>query len=87
MKSQVANNFGLATSMVSTLLEKQSKVRVAYESSTFKVRRKRLHNVVYSAVEEALFTWLKQARSMNVPVPGTILASKRACCKIGSSQF
>ena len=45
-----------------------------YESSKFE--RKRLCTEVYGDIEEALFTWSKQARSMNIPVSGPILAIK-----------
>ena len=58
-----------------------------YDSS--KIERKRLCTEVYGDVEEALFTWSRQVRSMNIPVSGPILAikAKELAIEMGPSRL
>ena len=60
-----------------------------YENSKFEIERKRIHTAVYGDIEEALFTWFKQARSMNIPVSGPILTikAKELALKLGHREF
>ena len=57
-------------------LKNKAKLRAAHESSTFKVERKRMRPALYSDIEEAIFTWFKQARGCNIPVSGPISTIK-----------
>ena len=43
----------------------------------------------YQDVEEALFSWFKQARCMNVPISGPIMKikAKELALKMGHSEF
>ena len=76
LKSAKADSFDLPKSTVSTILKNKEKARAVYEKSKFKPEIKKLCTAVYEDIEEALFTWFKQARSMNVPISGPILAIK-----------
>ena len=77
LKSEVADYFGLSKSTVSTILKNKAKLRGVYENSKFELQRKRIRTAVYGDIEEALFTWFKQARNMNIPVSGPILTWRR----------
>ena len=83
MKSDVADSFGLPKSTVSTILKNKAKLRDVYENSKFELERKRILAAVYGDIEEALFTWFKQPRSMNIPVSGPILTIKELAFKLG----
>ena len=60
-----------------------------YENSKFELQRKRIRTAVYGDIEEALFIWFKQARSMNIPVSGPILTIKvkELALKLGHRDF
>ena len=61
---------------MSTILKNKAKLWGVYENPKFELERKIICTAVYGAIEEALFTWFKQARSMNIPVSGPILTIK-----------
>ena len=81
VKSEVAKSFDLPRSSLSTILRNKERLRELYccRRSLLSVSEcVQLH-------EKALFIWLRQARSMNVPFPGPILKvkAKELALKLG----
>ena len=83
LKSEVADSFGLNKSTVSTV------PNLNFKEREFELQRKRIRTAVYGEIEEALFPWFKQARSMNIPVSGPILTikAKELALKLGHQDF
>ncbi|KAH7970131.1 hypothetical protein HPB49_000049 [Dermacentor silvarum] len=71
-KTQVAKNFGIAPSPLSTILSHKEVITGAVARGV-KGTRKKLRSPAFEAVEEALFKWVLVARLANLPVSGALL--------------
>jgi transposase-like protein len=69
---QLAKDFGLAKSTVSTIVSNKDKISNAIEGG-IGAKRARLTNAKNPDLEEAVLTWFKQVRSLNVAVTGPLL--------------
>ena len=58
-KVKIAKKFGIASSMLSTIIKDKKKILDAFEQSAFKPGRKRLRTATQEDVEEALVIWFK----------------------------
>ena len=96
-KGQIAKEFGIANSTLSTIIKDKEKILNAFDEAAFEPQRKRLRTVVYDDVEEALLVWFKSVRGKNVPVTGAVLQTKASelakelghdnfCCSSGWLQ-
>ncbi|KAH7952698.1 hypothetical protein HPB49_000426 [Dermacentor silvarum] len=74
-KTQVAKNFGIAPSPLSTILSSKE-VIIGAVARGVKGTRKKLRSPDFEAVEEALFKWFLEARVANLPVSGALLQRK-----------
>lgn len=75
-KTQICREFEISNSTLSTFLKHQEKIKSANASESFQRKRRRLRCATSSdrqMVEDALFTWFKQARTANVPISGPSL--------------
>ncbi|XP_005112478.1 tigger transposable element-derived protein 4 [Aplysia californica] len=72
-QSAIAKKYGVAKSTVSTIIKKRSQIEFACNSSIYHPERKRMRTGRAENVEEALFSWFKQAQAMNAPISGEIL--------------
>lgn len=75
-RSFIAKEFGVAKSTVTDVLKKRDRIIEAYEVSKYGPERKRLRTSSYADVEESLMCWLKQARSLDIPISGPTLQEK-----------
>lgn len=75
-KSDIAKEYGLASSTFSTILKNKDVILENYNSEGFGQNRKRFRSGNFTDIENALFTWFVKARSENIPITGPILASK-----------
>lgn len=74
-KKDIAEQFGIPASTLSTVISLRGKIE---DSATASVKqdRKRFRAPTFPDVEEALFLWFKDARSRNLPVSGAVLEQK-----------
>ena len=79
-KSEIARRYELPQSTLSTILKNKEKFKHLFATSKLKPG---------IDVEEALFSWFKQARCMNVPILGPIMKikAKELALKMGHSEF
>ena len=75
-KKQIADNYGLAFSTLSTWVKKADEIKNAYLNGDYCAKRKRLRPAGYPEVEEALLKWFKAARDQNVPITGPFMMEK-----------
>ncbi|MEW8546499.1 MAG: transposase, partial [Candidatus Thiodiazotropha sp.] len=75
-KKQIADQYGLASSTLSTWVKKADEIKNAYHNGDYSAKRKRLRTAGYPEVEEALLKWFKSARDQNVPITGPFMMEK-----------
>lgn len=75
-RSFIAREFGVSKSTVSDIIKKKDRIVEAYEECNFGTERKRLRTSFYVDVEESLLGWLKQARTLGIPITGPAVQSK-----------
>ena len=83
-KSEIARCYTL-----STILKNKEKFKHLFDTSKLKPGIKCCRLATYQDMEEALFSWFKQARCMNVPISGPIMKikAKELALKMGHSEF
>ena len=88
-KSEIARHYELPRSTLSTILKNKEKFKHMFATSQLKPGIKCCRLATYQDVEEALFSWFKQARCMNVPISGPIMKikAKELALKMGHSEF
>ena len=76
-QSEIAKETGIPRSTISRWcsIEKE-KIIQAYESNSSASSRKRLRSSKYEDIDESLYEWFKERRSMNFPLNGPLLMSK-----------
>ncbi|KAH7948913.1 hypothetical protein HPB49_003429 [Dermacentor silvarum] len=74
-KTQVAKDFGIAPSTLSSILSSKKVITGAVARGE-KGTRKKLRSLPFEAVEEVLFKWFLDARAANLPVSGAQLQRK-----------
>lgn len=75
-RSFIARQYGISKSSISDVIKKKDKIVEAFEVSNVSPKRKRLRTSSYTDVEEAILLWLKQARSLNIPITGPAIQNK-----------
>ena len=76
MKKSVAEEYGVNKNTISTWIANKIEIFEAYESGQLNSSRKKLKKIGNKDLDEAVFTWFKNARSNNVPVNGIIIKGK-----------
>ncbi|KAH8031780.1 hypothetical protein HPB51_020851 [Rhipicephalus microplus] len=83
-KGNVARDFGVSTSTLSTILSKQESIIDAVACGV-KGSAKRMRALAFEAAERAVFKWFLDTRAVNLPVSGVLAAKKsqRLCLHHG----
>ena len=66
-KKTVAEEYGVKKNTISTWIANKRKIFEAYESGQVNSSRKKLKKCHNKDLDEAAFTWFKNARSTNIP--------------------
>ncbi|UYV72368.1 hypothetical protein LAZ67_9002823 [Cordylochernes scorpioides] len=74
-KSQIAENFQIAKSTLSTILKNKEKIDAAVASGSSS-SSKRLRKASHQDVEDELLKWFKKSRQNNIPVSGALVKEK-----------
>lgn len=87
-KGNVARDFGVSTSTLSTILSKQESIIDAVARGV-KGSAKRMRAPAFEAVERAVFKWFLDTRAVNLPVSGALLQRKARdfACIMGYDNF
>ena len=75
-KKSVAKEHGVKKNTISTWIANKRKIFEAYESVQVNSSRKKLKKSDNKDLDEAVFTWFKNAHSNNIPVNGIIIKEK-----------
>ncbi|XP_038077397.1 tigger transposable element-derived protein 4-like [Patiria miniata] len=75
-KGDIAREFGIVPSTLSTVLKNKQDIKAKFELSKFEPSRQRFRNATFEDVEEALLRWFKGNRSKNLPISGPLLREK-----------
>lgn len=75
-KTEIAKQFGIVSSTLSTILKDRKRIESAFQQSQFQPQRKRIRAAKYEDIESGLLLWFKGVREKNVPVTGPVLQSK-----------
>ena len=70
---EICRKYNLSSSTVSTVVKQKNKI---FGQHKFGDGSKRMRKSTYADVEDALFLWLKDARTKSVPVSGPLLKEK-----------
>ena len=86
-KSDIAKMYGLAASTLSTWIKSADKIKEMCENCGS--ARKRLRTCKHPDVEDALFSWFKEARDKQIPLSGPILQNRavKLAADLGHSDF
>ena len=75
-KKSVAEEYGVKKNTISTWIANKRKIFGAYEAGQVNSSWKKLKKSGNKDLDEAVFTWFKNARSNNIPVNGIIIKEK-----------
>ncbi|XP_038067132.1 uncharacterized protein LOC119737109 isoform X2 [Patiria miniata] len=88
-KTDIAKEWGMHPSTLCTIMKNKGMVLEQFQNQSVAPARKRMREAAMPEVEEALLTWYKAARAMNIPVSGPICKEKARYLakKIGFPNF
>ena len=88
-KKQIAADFGIPVSTLSTWIKKGDEIKQKYLTGGMGSQRKKSRGAKFPEVEKALLTWFKNAREQNVTVSGEIMREKAKyfATKLGISDL
>jgi len=75
-KKQIASDFGIPMSTLSTWLKNKEEIKNKYLSGEMGSRRKKFRTSKFPEVEDALIKWFKNARDQNISVSGDLIREK-----------
>ncbi|XP_041361034.1 tigger transposable element-derived protein 4-like [Gigantopelta aegis] len=88
-KKDIAAEFGIPKSTLSTILKQRETILSKCQSSEFNTARKRIRTSEFQDVDDALFLWFKSARNKNIALSGPLLMQKadELAAKLGHVNF
>lgn len=75
-KKDIATEFGISQSTLSTVLKNRSKIEENSREIYLGPYRKRMRGATFRDLDKAVFIWFKEVRSRNIPVNGRRLQEK-----------
>ncbi|XP_028656953.1 tigger transposable element-derived protein 4-like [Erpetoichthys calabaricus] len=87
-KVEIAKQFGIPTSMLSTFLKEKEKILKLYSEKSCG-HQKRMRECEYPVIEQCVLKWFVQARDRNVPIDRKLLQAKAEefAKELGHSEF
>uniref|UniRef100_A0A8C4RRF5 Tigger transposable element-derived protein 4 n=1 Tax=Erpetoichthys calabaricus TaxID=27687 RepID=A0A8C4RRF5_ERPCA len=87
-KVEIAKQFGIPTSALSTFLKEKEKILKLYSEKSCG-HQKRMRECEYPVIEQCVLKWFVQARDRNVPIDGKLLQAKAEefAKELGHSEF
>lgn len=76
-KSNIAKDFGISASTLSTFLKDRDKIQREYnESNAGSASRKRIRTANFEDIDKSVYKWFLEVRSQDIPVSGPMLCAK-----------
>ncbi|XP_064479138.1 tigger transposable element-derived protein 6-like [Ornithodoros turicata] len=75
-KCDVAREFGISASTLSTFLKDRAKLEREYGNSGGAPSRKRMRAANFEDIDKAVYKWFLEVRSQDIPVSGPMLCAK-----------
>ncbi|XP_071497551.1 tigger transposable element-derived protein 6-like [Diadema antillarum] len=75
-KSEVAREYDLASSTLSTILKNCDTIKKQFESPQFESSRKKCRQAAFQDVDDAVIRWFKDMRGKNLPISGPLVREK-----------
>ena len=75
-KAAIAADYGVPPNTLSTWLKKKEEYKQAFLTQSFGPANKRMKKGDYEDVDDALDTWMREARARDIPISGPILQAK-----------
>jgi hypothetical protein len=86
-KKQIAADFGIPISTLSTWIKKGDEMKQKYLTGEMGSQRKKSRGAKFPEVSKARLIWYKNAREQNVTVSGKIMREKAKYFAIGNLRF
>ncbi|GFO06121.1 tigger transposable element-derived protein 6 [Plakobranchus ocellatus] len=88
-KKEIAEKYGIPHNTLSTILKNRAKLERPGLTMEFQTDRKRQRTTEKLDIDQALFLWFKQARTMSAPLSNPILTSQaeRIAQELGMKDF
>ncbi len=88
-KGEIAKEFNIPSSTLSTWIKNKEGIKEAFESASFGPSTKRMRTALYPDVEKALDLWFRDARAAATPISGPILMARadELAQQLGHSEF
>jgi len=77
-KKDIASEFGIPASTLSTILKDKDKILKAVEEAPCLPRRKRFKASSFPEIEHAMTEWMKRVSDYNLPISGPLIQEKAA---------
>jgi hypothetical protein len=75
-KIDVAREFGIASSTLSTILRDRKRIEDKIKERALGSHRKKIRNDLHDDIDKAVFSWLQDVRSTNIPISGPVIREK-----------
>ncbi|KAG2458331.1 TIGD4 protein, partial [Polypterus senegalus] len=87
-KAEIAKQFGIPTSTLSTFLKEKEKILKLYSEKSCG-HQKRMSECEYPVIEQCVLKWFVQPRNRNIPIDGKLLQAKgeEFAKELGHSEF
>ncbi|XP_039602214.1 tigger transposable element-derived protein 4-like [Polypterus senegalus] len=88
-KVEIAKQFSIPASTLSTFLKEKEKILKLYSEKKSCGYQKRMRECEYTVIEQCVLKWFVQARDRNVPIDGKLLQAKAEefAKELGHSEF
>ncbi|XP_039095347.1 tigger transposable element-derived protein 6 [Hyaena hyaena] len=75
-KGDVAKEFGITPSTLSTFLKDRAKFEEKVREASVGPQRKRMRNALYDDIDKAVFAWFREIHAKNILVTGSVIRKK-----------
>ncbi|CAD7675366.1 unnamed protein product [Nyctereutes procyonoides] len=75
-KGDVAKEFGITPSTLSTFLKDRAKFEEKVREASVGPQRKRMRNALYDDIDKAVFAWFQEIHAKNILVTGSVIRKK-----------
>lgn len=75
-KGDVAKEFGITPSTLSTFLKDRAKFEEKVRKASVGPQRKRMRNALYDDIDKAVFAWFQEIHAKNILVTGSVIRKK-----------
>lgn len=75
-KNEVAKEFGIAPSTLSTILKDRKKIQNVVKDGTLGPQRKKIRSALHDDIDKVTYSWLQDMRAQGIPLNGPTIREK-----------